>query len=359
MNTKINRQINYLNEALLLTSYICRTESSNDGVLPIDYKKMSVSQNEIEKDNEDILHFLKNIRTDARKIIGQYPGIQSLFRVSDDSDIPEALYFLIYSKLKQSIRDYSIDEFQDMLRVVFLENMEALGYQLSEMLNFEDIDQLSLFSEHQRYMLYKVLKNIGNITKDLYDILLMFEDIIQKHDDLIQNKIQKYSKKLENENVFNLCDEQALENVVKSCSVETVEYTILIQFGQLYGLSLISIDGEVGGYIFFGLVPLIQSETKVISHEKKEEMFSKFSPFSDYTRFNILVLLSKKMMYGRELAEELSISTGTTSHHLTNLLKAELLTTEVHGKRIYYKINPAMINKMSIFLNQLGGTDEK
>ena len=130
---------------------------------------------------------------------------------------------------------------------------------------------------------------------------------------------------------------------------------MFIQFPQLFGLSLFLEDGLTKGFCYFGLVPcLLEGQPKSIE-EKKEDMIQKISLISDPTRFNIILMLSKRSMYGREISEELSISTGTISHHLSNLLKVNLIQSEIKGKRIYYRVNQSEINQIGSFLLQLGG----
>ena len=53
-----------------------------------------------------------------------------------------------------------------------------------------------------------------------------------------------------------------------------------------------------------------------------------FKALSDETRLSIIGLLKDQKMYGLEVAQTLGLTQPTASHHLSYLLKADLLTTE-------------------------------
>lgn len=355
MKIKLLRKINYLNEAFLLSSYICNFDDTKDSDLPINYKKIYISKNELDKENENIVLFLKSIRTEARNKLKHYEdtGIKLFFTNSNDSDISEILYFLIYSNLKQSVKDYTKGEFLEIIRSEYIDNISSLGFSISNNFTFEEVDNLAIFNETQRYMIYKLLNNIGSITSTLYEYLFELEQIIRDYEYLIINELDFYYNEVLSHNIEKYYD-SSLESIIKNNDIDYIEYSIFIQLPTKYSFSADVCKEKLVGYVFFGLMPLILREKPASIEDRKDDMFNKFSLISDYTRFNIMVLLSERTMYGKEIAHKLSLSTGTISYHLSTLIKEGLVISKIRGKRIYYSINRGEVNKMSIFLHQMG-----
>lgn len=355
MEVKLLKKINYLNETLLLASFICNFDKANDSNLPINYEKLYISKNELNAKNKDIISFLNNVRKEAREKLKSYEnsGIKILFTNSSDSDIPEPLYFLTYQVLNQSIKDYSMEEFIALVRKEFIDNVNSMGFVIKDTFTFEEVDDLVIYSEAQRYMIYKLLNNIGSITNILYDFIFDLEEIIRKYEHLIMDKLDTYYEELLQTNIEDYCD-NSLESLIKNNNIDHIEYSIFIQLPSKYGLSLSQNKEKMVGYIFFGLLPLILRDEPTSIKDRKDEMFNKFNLISDYTRFSIIILLADKIMYGKEIADKLELSTGTISYHLSPLIKEGLVISKIKGKKIYYSINKEEINKMSVFLKQIG-----
>lgn len=355
MEVKLLRRINYINEALLLASYICNFDKANDSNLPINYDKLYISKNELDAKNKEIIFFLKNARSEARDKLKSYEktGIKILFTNSSDSDIPEQLYFLTYQALNQSVKDYSKEEFLYLIRKEFIDNVNSMGFVIKDTFTFEEVDDLVIYSEAQRYMIYKLLNNIGSITSILYDFIFDLEEIIRKYEHLIMDKLDSYYEELLQTNIEDYCD-SSLESLIKNNNIDHIEYSIFIQLPSKYGLSLSQNKEKMVGYIFFGLVPLVLRGEPTSIKDRKDEMFNKFNLISDYTRFSIIILLADKTMYGKEIADKLELSTGTISYHLSPLIKEGLVISKIKGKKIYYSINKEEINKMAVFLKQIG-----
>lgn len=349
------RKINYLNEALLLASYICNFDNTKDSNLPINYEKLYMSKNELDAKNKEIVSFFKFVRSEARDKLKSYEnsGIKILFTNSIGSDIPEPLYFLIYQVLNQSIKDYSKEEFLALIRKEFIDNVSSLGFAIKVTFTFEEVDDLVIFSEVQRYVIYKLLNNIGSITNILYDFIFDLEEIIRKYEHLIMDKLDSCYRELLQTNIQDYCD-KSLESLIKNNNIDHIEYSIFIQFPSKYGLSLCQKKDKLVGYIFFGLLPMILRDEPTSIKDRKDDMFNKFNLISDYTRFSIIILLADKTMYGKEIADKLELSTGTISYHLSPLIKEGLVISKIKGKKIYYSINKEEINKMSVFLKQIG-----
>lgn len=355
MEVKLLKKINYLNEALLLASYICNFDENNDSNLPIDYEKLYISKSELDSNNENVISFLKFVRSEAREKLKSYDksGIKILFTNAKHSDIPEPIYFLIYSMLKQTVKNYAKEEFLALIRREFIDNMNSLGFPIKDTFTFEGVDDLVIYSEAQRYMIYKLLNNIGSITNILYDFIFDLEEIIRKYEHLIMDKLDSYYEELLQTNIEDYCD-KSLESLIKNNNIDHIEYSIFIQFPNKYGVSLSQQKDKLVGYIFFGLMPLILRDEPTSIKDRKDDMFNKFNLISDYTRFSIIILLADKTMYGKEIADKLELSTGTISYHLSPLIKEGLVISKIRGKKIYYSINKEEINKMAVFLKQIG-----
>lgn len=356
MNYIIKNQINYFNEALLLAIHVCNVEKEKDFDLYIKGRNIEVFGDGVVNQYQDLIYFLKTIRHEARGYFEKRSELGIYFRNFRESNSPEILYFLTYSKLEQSIEDYKKEELFTKIKVEFVKNMLSMGYDLTEELSFEEIDKLVVFTERQRYAIYKLLHDINGTFDLLYNLVLFFEKTIRKNTKGLKKILTNTYKKLEDTDLFRLDTEKILEPIIKSNKIENIEVTCLIQFSEVFGFSMFEEDKtkDIIGYLFLGLVPFDLHGITNTSEDNKNEMFNKFTLLSDTTRFNIIVLLSKGAMFGREISEHLNISTGTISHHLSNLLQEQIITSEVKGKRIYYSLNTPELKRMSQFLKQLG-----
>lgn len=352
--TIIKRQINYFNEALLLATRIYNTEESQDSDLPMPGQTLAISKEILAQKHKELVAFLHLIRTRARKISEEFGELTLLFRYFSDENRPELLYFLTYSYLEQSITSYSQEGLLALVKAEFIENMTALGYQLTTDCSFDEIDQLVIFNEQQRYTIYKLLSNVNQMFERFYSYLSLLEQAFQEHEHMISEKLNSVYDELEQ---VDLLESKLIANkppMVSSHEVDTEIYTCFVQSQQLLGRTMVINDERVNGFHYIGLLPyLLQHEAT--AEEKQEEMFKKFSLMSDATRFNILMLLGEKPRYGRELSRELSISAGTISHHLSHLLDAGIIVSEIRGKKIYYNVNRKQVQQMGEFLVQLGG----
>lgn len=355
----MNNKINYFNEALLLATRICNWEEKTDSDLPIDYKKYGLSKEQLNLEYQDLVTFYGNTRREARRILNDFEELEILFKNYKSEKTPEILYFLTYSKLKETIQDYSVEDLLSVLQSEFIKNMDSLGYELSQEFSFQEIDRLNIFNEQQRYLIYKLVHNINKVFEQLYQFISLLEKIIQDAEILIGERLGRIYQDLKNKKLLDKEMEATLSSLKESHSLATIEYTIFIQFPQRFGFSLFLKNELVNGFCYFGLAPcLLEGKPKSVE-EKKEDMIQKLSLISDPTRFNIILLLSKESMYGREVAEALSISTGTISHHLSNLLKVNLIQSEMKGKRIYYSVNQSEIRQLGRLLLNLGGENDE
>ena len=71
-----------------------------------------------------------------------------------------------------------------------------------------------------------------------------------------------------------------------------------------------------------------------------ERLLELFKALGDKRRMEILFLLREHPYYGQELAEKLSLSPATISHHMNLMLQCGLIVMEQDGLKMRYSISP-------------------
>jgi len=72
-----------------------------------------------------------------------------------------------------------------------------------------------------------------------------------------------------------------------------------------------------------------------------------FAALSDPNRQKILEILRTGEKPVSEIAEQLSISLATLSHHLDILKRADLLSSRRAGRQIFYNLNISVLEEIS------------
>jgi len=72
---------------------------------------------------------------------------------------------------------------------------------------------------------------------------------------------------------------------------------------------------------------------------KKEDIINIGKLLSDKSKVDILDYVNNKPAYGKELANELQLSTATISYHVNALLSEGLLRAEMSANKVYYSVN--------------------
>lgn len=74
---------------------------------------------------------------------------------------------------------------------------------------------------------------------------------------------------------------------------------------------------------------------------------------SDKTRFQILMLLKDKELYGQEIAEKVGITMATVSYHMSYLMISNMVLIEKVGHKGYYKLNKETLRGNAEFLKEI------
>jgi len=83
-----------------------------------------------------------------------------------------------------------------------------------------------------------------------------------------------------------------------------------------------------------------------VSSSNKNSLLMKTKALSDKSKLEILLSLREKPKYSLELAEAMSLSPSTTSHHMNLLVLSGLVTIKKAGGKSYYHLNEEGIRKL-------------
>lgn len=362
MMVNIQKDINYLNEALFLGSYVFNTKSTNDENIYFWQDDLNVESEKINQKFDGLREFFIKTRLSVRNLSEKYKELEVVLKKYDKEEISNLIYFIMYDKLENSIKFYSKDEFRTLYIDTFRDNLLSLGEIEEDLANIdylEVIDKISIFNEIQKFALVKLINNTNGYFDKLYDFILEIEEIVFKNLYLIEDIIKEIFFKFDIEYLKKLKEFDAISSIIEKYKIQKIEISCKINFYEKVGFSIFEEDSLLVGNIYFGLVPFILKD--YFKDDKgKEDVYNILFTIADETRFKIIHLLNGNRMYGKEIAKELDITTGTVSHHLTKLIKAKIVYSEVDGNRVYYFLNHNVVNYLGeYFKSVLGDFNEK
>ena len=69
-------------------------------------------------------------------------------------------------------------------------------------------------------------------------------------------------------------------------------------------------------------------------------------------RFNIMKLLSQRPYYLKEIASTVGLTPATVSHHMDQLIQAELVYITAEGRKVYYHVKNEKIKGLAELFDQ-------
>jgi DNA-binding transcriptional ArsR family regulator len=102
-------------------------------------------------------------------------------------------------------------------------------------------------------------------------------------------------------------------------------------------------------YLYVGIT-FEEAADGIFGEEQVEINLNILKNLSDKTRFQTLMLLKDKEMYGQEIADKIGITMATVSYHMSYLLISNLVLIEKVGHKGYYKLNKETLRKNIDFL---------
>lgn len=106
-----------------------------------------------------------------------------------------------------------------------------------------------------------------------------------------------------------------------------------------YGITLSVTEEDYCRFDIIRISVMIDANFIMKDHKfTKEDVVNAGKLLSDKSKVDILEFISKKPCYGKEIANELNLSTATISYHVNALLQIGFVKAEVNSNKVYYSI---------------------
>ena len=177
---------------------------------------------------------------------------------------------------------------------------------------------------------------------------------------------QKYEyiidEKMSSEKAPHCIEDLAVERWVDLSSFDITEidkfyfsYSFINYEGKMTKLGLDSTEVFIvqHGVLEAELTQYEENAEKQVSNIQRQIM-----ALGDEKRFSIYTLLLEKECYLKEIADNMSLSSSTVSHHVEILSSAGLLKLRSKGKRIYYSVNLQETKRIGYYFNYIAEKKE-
>lgn len=203
-------------------------------------------------------------------------------------------------------------------------------------------------SPYEKEAKWEVIKIYHN-QKSYYDEAT---GIIKEAVELLQNKYATQIAILEDAFYKYWSEYQKEKSIIDSIKERlniswesSIAGTIIIpMIFQPFSVSL-SIDEEDSTKMDAVRIGIMMNQNFILTSKKikKEDIVNIGKLLCDKSKVDILEYASKKPCYGKELANELNLSTATISYHVNALLKIGFLKADVSANKVYYSVNQERI----------------
>ncbi|MGL4730756.1 MAG: ArsR/SmtB family transcription factor [Clostridium sp.] len=340
------------------------------------------------KDYGDICDFLTSLWVNVNKdlleksmrennIVKDSTVFNLLSRLENQSGIPKDKLEFFFSQYGNAVENFrtiaygifrthgSFDSFEDMLREIenktdndlvknvfeniFLDTInnlnEILGCEQKKVKFIEKID----CTPNQKWNLMLFVSNPKKYALELCDILKKYYKIYVKN----IKKLDKAREKFNNELERNLKKQgvEYIRNISKLMNYEEFKtITVYPLFINYFSFVFSNDEKEIKIGIGFRHKEIIDNVNGRNSKDERYDAILKI--LGDKSKMNIIRLLNKSELYGSEIAEKLSLTTATVSHHMSQLCVCEVVTIEKSENKTYYKLNKKTLKDVVNYLNE-------
>lgn len=328
-------------------------------------RKLLMSQKEIEKFLAHIKEYKENVLRKVLPLLEEYPDIKTYFinsTIEDDSRTRHILASL--ASHRELSKEHTADEIDRLMLEAFekWEKFDDVAEQEVKLQNLTDIITFLKDLEEDDSTKFRLIM----LYTERHTAIPRIQEFVKKGIKVLKEYYHIVQEDFDNA-VITIKDKKNMEACMDNLEV--------LKLGNVHGMTVqpciitynqLSIDwndednkdmiADTGIYMF---LPDVMANDYSGNDAK---IISALKALGDATRLKIIYLLSGKKMYVQELADELSLTPATVSHHMNILLQERLVSLTVDAtkaKKIFYEINTSKIKELGEAVKLLGAMAEE
>lgn len=369
MHVAVREDYNCLFEAVALAVKLFQRKAGAE-VRLVERRQLFVQDGvDVETRFADYKCFLERIFALGEPLLVRFEDLRPLF-LSEEGEVG-LLQGLLWASDAISIHDYPYASFQQAIRLALCQmdvNTEGvwptqaeIEQVMTEDLPFEKafrIVEASGLADDQKLLSLRLIQDSFQFFSRIQDFLGELEAILRQELPALDPHLQDFFEAATVKGGLSFFQE-AVGNFLQLDEAEfqpDKPLTIFPSAVNYNGLHLrISIDQRLRRDLALGILfqPLVSLQQQAA---RQQDIFlEQLKAISDPTRFEILYLLSDRSYYTKELADQLNLTSSTLSHHMSLLMREDLVDYTLKGRRSYYSVRSAELMKLANALQALAG----
>ncbi|BBF43381.1 arsenical resistance operon repressor [Lachnospiraceae bacterium KM106-2] len=289
-------------------------------------------------------------REDIEKIFSRYEAYKELVMKEIESLIPDDEWFLsciegdepsqsVYAQFAKYYLfhgecDVSKDQFVDYI-LAFIEDIYyGWANVRKEVDHFTDFDQLFTAINHsdlemaEQMVLVTIYHRRAEFYSNTVSLLNRVAKVLKKYAFIVEEDIKQL--------IWYIEQPEYRERLTKKgfgIELEREDLDISISIMGYNSISYYLEEEMESLTVIVGLYVYQLTEHEVDKKKRERFLMDATKAISDESRLKILRLLQKRPMYVQEIAEELSLTPATVSHHMSLLLQSKLITALIKNEK--------------------------
>lgn len=251
------------------------------------------------------------------------PSYEEKFRDMDDAKRIKEYASIISDDEAENTPDSALQNLSDLIRFV------------------ED----SPYENEAKWEVIKIFTNQESAYKEVADILNevigIFKGKYNRQIAELEKECYEYWSRFQKENDII----EKINEKLKISWESDKETVILPLFFLPYGITFSITEADYCPKDIIRISVMIDANFIITDRKMtKEDIVNIGKLLSDKSKVDILEFISRKPCYGKEIANELNLSTATISYHVNSLLQTRFIKADVNSNKVYYSIDKERIS---------------
>jgi len=229
-----------------------------------------------------------------------------------------------------------------------------IHYELSDI--FRLVDHTP-FSENKKYEILRIYSNPKAIFEDFKEKIKQCEEIVKNYIHLIKERYKTETQAFEE-------NQQKIDKLIEALRFSRMDTKVLEELPKKLNFHIncvsyfnwtlrVNEQEHLRSRIHVGLLSLDLYDYSKKRQQSKEHIIAQCKALGDKRRFEILMILSERPYFVRELAEKIDLSSASLSHHLSILNETDFLETRYDERKTYYSIKKETFEKLGNYLTKI------